>query len=82
MSGDLDFKYLTTREFDRWATENDRKVDRILDAVEKQTASDTQLRERMATVEQQVGRSAQWSAVIATVVSALTGGLVGHISRN
>lgn len=72
-------QYLTTREFDGWRVEHDKKMDRLVELMELQNTTnlETAVRVRALEVNQEnAGKlSAKLSTVVAAAVSAAIGGM-------
>lgn len=68
-------EYLTVSEFQRWTSDHDQKINRILNGVERQQDTNIDHETRLITMEVNSTKAAsdasKWSAGIATVVSTL-----------
>jgi hypothetical protein len=72
--------YLTTREFDRWRGDHDKKIDRILAAVETNSDGLAEHETRIALIEDRSGRTAKISGGVSAIVSGIVAGLVTAFS--
>jgi len=73
-------QYLTTREFDSWRVEHDRKVDAILAASELRQERDIKTEGRITTLETHREHAIIGLGIFSSVISAIVGGLVAMVS--
>jgi hypothetical protein len=71
--------YLTQREFDSWRDAHDAKVDRILDALEKQTDRNLEVAERVTRLEQNQMAAGKLSARLSGIVGAIAAAIISGV---
>jgi hypothetical protein len=73
MSGE----HLTTREFDSWRQDHDKKVDAILAFIEEQQRRALETENRITQLETHREHAIIGLGIFSSVISAIVGGLVG-----
>lgn len=77
-------EYLTTGEFTRWTEHFDKKIDRVLDHIEAQTATNLTTATELAALKVKQDEDAagvgRRTTIISSAVSAFVGGLVGWLT--
>jgi hypothetical protein len=72
-----DTNYLTTREFDSWRQDHDKKVDTIVAFISEQQTRTVKTEGRLTALEIHREHALIGLGIFSSIISAVVGGLVG-----